>query len=80
MHLLSKILEALPLALLSAGVILLFNGIMQALVVASDPGADISFELGVLASAQILIKPALMWPWLMAGGAVAFLAGMVTRR
>jgi hypothetical protein len=77
MHLLQKLIDVLPLALLSAGVILLFNGVLQAVIVISNPEAQIAFDLGILASAPLMIEPADLWPWSLTGGAILFLAGMV---
>lgn len=77
MHVLQKLIDVLPLALLSAGVILLFNGVLQAVIVVSNPEVQIAFDLGILAAAPLMIVPADLWPWSLTGGAILFLAGMV---
>jgi hypothetical protein len=77
---LSKILEAIPLLLLSAGVIALFNGLMQGIVCLADPTARIAFDLDLPGLGRLLIEPDRLWPWLLASGALLFTAGMTTRR
>ena len=77
---LSKIAEAIPLLLLSMGVIALFNGLLQAIVVLADPTANTAFDLDLPSLGRLLIEPARLWPWLLASGALLFTAGMTTRR
>lgn len=80
MSLFTKIAEMIPLLLLSAGVIALFNGLLQMLVVFASPDAQVAFDLALPEIGLITIDPAQLWPWLLASGAALFMAGMTTRR
>jgi hypothetical protein len=80
MKLLSKILDATPLLLLSAGVIGLFNGLLQMLVSLGGARSSAPFNLALPEIGLITIDPSRLWPWLLIGGALLFMAGMTARR
>ena len=80
MSLFTKITETIPLLLLSAGVIALFNGLLQMLVVFATPDSPVALDLALPEIGLITIEPARLWPWLLASGAALFMAGMTTRR
>jgi len=80
MPLFAKIAEAIPLLLLSAGVIALFNGLLQMATILASPVSSIAFDLDLPGIGLIMIDPAQLWPWLLASGAALFMAGMTTRR
>jgi hypothetical protein len=80
MPLFTKIAETFPLLLLSAGVIALFNGLLQMIVTLASADESVSFDLALPEIGLIVIDPARLWPWLLGSGAVLFMAGMTTRR
>ncbi len=77
---LSKIVETIPLLLLSAGVIALFNGLLQMLFVLTSQESSAEFDLVLPEIGMITIDPARLWPWLLVSGTALFMAGMTTRR
>lgn len=80
MSLFAKITETVPLLLLSAGVIALFNGLLQMILVLASLDGSIAFDLALPELGLITIDPARLWPWLLISGAGLFMAGMTTRR
>lgn len=76
----AKLAETIPLLLLSAGVIALFNGILQLFVWLSSEDGSVAFDLALPEIGLITIDPARLWPWLLICGTALFMAGMTTRR